>query len=286
MPLTHYSCTNCGAWHQYFATPPACFVCSDVRNALPEDGWNFLSAGQMRDREESGELKMTWKQVTDDVWMYTNSPLIGIGSSGFLVRRPEGNMAFEAAGWYTQPAIEHIRSLGGIATLSCSHPHGMGALWQLQKEFSPEVVMQKEGVRYTKAFDVHFPWDERLDLDEELSLHHVGGHYEGHNVLYYRREKALFCGDALKFDTDAQGTVHGLSCHKAFHKQIPLSHNEIRKYRDVFSTLDFTQAFTPFEHGPGVTTADALRLFDEQLSARRTSARAMPMGEAHRVSNG
>ena len=283
--LSHYSCTNCGAWHQHFATPPACFVCSDVRNALPEDGWNFLSAGQMRDREEISELTMTWRQVTDDIWMYTNNPLVGIGSSGYVIVRPEGNVAFEAAGWYTQAALAHIESIGGIATLTCSHPHGMGALWQLQNKFSPEVVMQKEGVRFTKAFDVHFPWDETLQLDEEISLHHVGGHYEGHNVLYYRKEKALFCGDALKFDTDERGDVHGISCHKAFHKQIPLSHDELRTYKRVIGALDFTQAFTPFEHGRGVTTGDAVQLFDEQLALRRTNAKAMQFAEVRRVKN-
>jgi hypothetical protein len=37
---------------------------------------------------------------------------------------------------------------------------------------------------------------------------------------------ALFAGDTLKFEIENGETV-GVSCHKAFHKQIPLSRKEI-----------------------------------------------------------
>ena len=41
MPLSPWTCTNCGHWQRWFATPPSCPVCTDVRNALPDDGWDF-----------------------------------------------------------------------------------------------------------------------------------------------------------------------------------------------------------------------------------------------------
>ena len=42
MPLRPYACANCGHWQRYFAPPPDCPVCTDTRNDLPEDGWQFL----------------------------------------------------------------------------------------------------------------------------------------------------------------------------------------------------------------------------------------------------
>ena len=51
MPLEHYTCTNCGFWQRYFAAPPDCPVCTDVRNDLPENGWEFVSANEMAERE-------------------------------------------------------------------------------------------------------------------------------------------------------------------------------------------------------------------------------------------
>jgi len=284
MTLAHWVCASCGGWQEDFARPAACFVCSDVRNALPEDGYVFTTADAMREREERSALAMVWRQVDEGIVMFSNEPAVGIGSRGYLLLRPGGNVGFEAASWYTEEALAYIASVGGIATLSCSHPHGMGALWQLQRRFSPEVVMQRDAVRFTKAFAVDYVYDDGLVLDEGLSLHLVGGHYEGQAVLHHAERRALFCGDALKFETDERGAITGLSCHKAFHKRIPLSHEELRTYRRVIGALDFDQAFSPFGHGPGITTADAVRLYDQQLASRRTSVAPFPLSRPRTTS--
>ena len=44
MTLAHWVCASCGGWQEDFARPAACFVCSDVRNALPQDGYVFTTA--------------------------------------------------------------------------------------------------------------------------------------------------------------------------------------------------------------------------------------------------
>ena len=72
----------------------------------------------------------------------------------------------------------------------------------------------------------------------------------------------------------------GLSCHKAFHKRIPLSHGELRFYLHVIGALDFNQAFSPFEHGPGVTTAKVVHFYTEQLSRPRPTTDAILFTEA------
>ncbi len=264
MPLKPYSCNNCGYWQRYFDVPPSCPVCSDVRNALPEDGWQFSTPEQL-----ARAHACSWKHATPEVVMFSNHPQIGIGSSGYLILSDTGNIAFEAAGWYSDEALAQIESLGGIHILSSSHPHGMGALYQLQDRFLPEhVVMQREGVRFTKALKVNYPFDEELELAPGITLYHVGGHYEGHSVLHHAPAKLLFAGDALKFEIDEAGDAKGVSCHKAFHNQIPLSHAEVRKYREVMQNLDFTQVFTPFEHVPHATREDALHLFDTHLAGK------------------
>lgn len=262
MPLTPFMCANCGSWQKYFATPPDCPVCSDVRNALPEDGWEFKTPAEV-----DLLVSTTWHQPTPGIVMFQNRPTVGIGPCGYLILHPEGNIAFEAAGWYSADALAHIQSLGGIRFLSASHPHGFGALWQLQDRFHPpHMVMQREAVRFTKAFRVNYPFDDECELMSGATLHYVGGHYEGQSVLYHEPTGSLFAGDSLKFELDAQGHATGVSCHKAFHNQIPLSHAEVRKYREVLGRLPFRQVFTPFEHVPHATREDAMRLFDAHLA--------------------
>lgn len=227
----------------------------------------------MREREKNGELTCSVREILPDIFQFSNAPQIGIGSSGYLIVRETGNIAFEAAGFHTQNALGFIAEKGGIDFLSSSHPHGFGALWQLQREFRPRIcAFQREAVQFTKALDVNFVFDDELQIDENTALYHVGGHYEGQSVLHLKREKLLFCGDALKVDADADGRAVGISCHKAFHKQIPLSKREIEKYREVIVPLEFTAVCTPFEFAPDATNDDARRLFDLQLAAAQTSA--------------
>ena len=204
------------------------------------------------------------------------TPRFGVDSHGWLLTYPDGNVAFEAAPCYDADALDAIAGLGGIAVLAASHPHGYGALWQLQQRFDPPLLIQKDDLQWTKAFRVTHPWDERHEIRPGLVLHHTGGHYEGHSILHDARRRAVFVGDALKLDLDENGRVKALSCHKAFHKQIPLSPDEARRYRAVFEQLDFDTVFTPFECAVGVPRAAVLELLDRMVDGG-ASTRPVPI---------
>lgn len=273
MPLSPYSCANCGAWQRYFTTPPACPICSDVRNDLPEDGWEFLTPAEVGAR-----LTCHRREVMAGLWEYWTTPRYGLDGHGWLLTAPEGNVAFEAAGFYDEAQLAHIAGLGGIAVAAASHPHGYGALHQLQDRFAPELLIQKRDLQWTKAFRVTRPYDEVHEIRPGLTLYRVGGHYEGQAVLHDAGRRALFAGDALKIDFAADGRAERLSCHKAYHKQIPLTPDEARHYRRVFERLEFDTVFTPFDHAPGIDTAAALRLLDEIIAHPDTHPRPIRPG--------
>ena len=266
MPLTHYACSNCGHWQIWFdhQDPLACPICTDTRNALPEDGWDFRT-------EADAQAMFTnhWKEVEPGLWGFWADPKFGLGATGWLLQREDGNVAFEGCPYYQPDAIEKIRELGGIRVLAASHPHGYGALWQLQREFDPVLTIHKGDIPYSKAFRVNCPADDVHEIAPGLTLRHVGGHYEGHSVLYDEHHRALFCGDSLKIELDADGaTPVAISCHKAFHYEIPLTRDELAKYVEVFSALPFKTALTPFEYAPGVTRELSLKLFAQQMAGR------------------
>ena len=260
MALSPYACSNCGHWQFYFAVPPHCPICSDVRNDLPEEGWDFRTPDALRPA-----LAHHRREVIPGVWEFWSTPRFGLDSHGWLLLQPDGNVAFEAAPFYDPASLEAIADLGGIRVLAASHPHGYGALWQLQQRFAPELLIQREDLQWTKAFRVTHPWDERHEIRPGLVLHHTGGHYEGHAVLHDAARGAVFVGDALKLELDPDGRALGLSCHKAYHKQIPLSPDEARRYRRVFEALDFDSVFTPFEYATGVPKRAVLELLDRMI---------------------
>jgi glyoxylase-like metal-dependent hydrolase (beta-lactamase superfamily II) len=277
MPLSYFACSNCGHWQHYFAPPPDCPVCTDTRNDLPEDGWDFRPEADV-----AGRLQGSWRSVGRDMVAFSTSPRFGLNGTGWLLLHPDGNVAFEAAPYYTPPMLAEIRRLGGIRYLSASHVHGYGALWQLQREFDPEILaIQREDLRMTKAFRVSWPFDDALELPTGQTLYHVGGHYEGQAVMHDPRRRTLFCGDAFKIDQDERGENLAMSTHKAFHKDIPLTPHELRRYRDVIGQLDFDTVCTPFEYGPGITPAMAAAVLEDGMRGP-PGVRHIPMDQLRR----
>ena len=262
MPLSHYACANCGFWQLYFASPPDCPVCTDVRNDLPGDGWRFLPEAEVAATHFGGA-----REVAPGLWAFTTTPNLGLAGSGWLIVRDGGNIAFEAAPYYSADMVHQLFVLGGIRFLSASHAHGYGALFQLQREFAPEVLaIQREDLHMTKAFRVNAPFDDQLELVPGYTLHHVGGHYEGQAALHDAVGRRLFCGDMFKVDQDSAGISQAVSSHKAFHKNIPLTHAELRDYRRAVAPLEFDAVLTPFEYAPEVDRSVALAVLDEALA--------------------
>ncbi len=272
MPLTYYACSNCGHWQRYFAVPPDCPVCTDTRNDLPEDGWDFRT-----EAEVAAALEGSWRTLPRDLVAFSTRPGFGLNGTGWLLLHPQGNVAFEAAPYYTPAMLDEIERLGGIRILAASHVHGYGALWQLQQAFDPEIVaIQREDLWLTKAFRVTWPYDEQLALPTGQTLRQVGGHYQGQAVLHDPARRMLFCGDAFKVDQDAAGASRAVSTHKAFHKAIPLTPDELRRYRAVIAPLDFDTICTPFEHAPGIDTAMAVAVLEDGMVAP-PAVRAIPI---------
>ena len=214
-----------------------------------------------------------WSEDGNGVVTFRNEPRLGtIGPNGYLVPHPAaGNVVFEVTGWVSDEALAFLEARGGVQVIAASHPHAYGALWRLQDRFpGAVVVVQTEDLPWTGAFRATRPFDERLELAPGLTLHHVGGHFAGQAVLFWASGNGgiLFAGDMVKFHFHASepGRVEGISTHKAFNRRVPMSHAEVRRYREVVAGLpEFGQVYTTFEHAPGGTRELALRLFDAQL---------------------
>ena len=262
--LPAYACTNCGHWQRWPAPGPlTCPVCADVRNALPEHGFEFVTEKQA-DELVTGH----WRPApVEGVTEFGTSPRFGLDSVGWVIETDAGLVGFECAPWYSDEALDELRRRGGLAVLAASHVHGYGALWKVQQELEPRTVcVGVKDLLWTKAFRVTWPADDVLELAPDLVLHRTGGHFDGHSVLHDRRRGVLFCGDSLKVDLDADGAPVALSAHKAFHAQIPLSHGELRDYLAVIGTLEFDTVATPFEMVPGVTTDNVVHLVQRLLA--------------------
>ena len=237
LDLPTYFCANCGFWQRHFERPTSCPLCIDARHVLPQRGWQFYDRAEAESR-----YPCFWGEVEPGVWRFWNDPVDGIGSSGYLLQTAGGNLAFEGCAVYSTAALDTIARLGGVQVLAASHPHSYGAIWQLQDRFNPELALHPGDLNWSAALCVNWPFDEQLEPLPGLELHLTAGHFDGHTVLFDRARKILFCGDCLKFELDRLDPRRAttISAHKAFVRGIPLTPNELRRYRDRLSRqLDF-----------------------------------------------
>ena len=272
-PSTRYPmhmCTNCAAWQAHFDPSGGCPVCLDYRHPLPQQGWRFASPTQV-----DAQTVTRWRALSQDVTYFWNEPAQAIGPGGYLVQTPQGNIAFEGASWMSDEAIEHVRRLGGVRWLSGSHAHVYGALWRLIEAFEPEVILHRDALGLSAHMPATWVYDERVQLTPRVSLHHTGGHMEGHTVMHVAPHQdntgVLYCGDALKFGVAEDGSAQWVSCHKAYDANIPLSLGEVRVYRALFEQLDFDAAYTPWEQVTHGAKAVSLQMLDAYVRAGRPS---------------
>ena len=273
LSLPAFFCENCGFWQRHFAVPDRCPLCIDARHVLPQQGWRFYNLADAERR-----YPCHWTEVEPGVWRFFNDPVDGIGSSGYLIQTPRGNLAFEGCAVYSEAALAFIDKLGGVKVLAASHPHSYGAIWQLQDRFDPELALHPGDLEWSSALCVTWPFDATLEPLPGIFLHLTAGHFAGHTVLYDAARRILFCGDCLKFELDLADPRRAttISAHKAFVRGIPLTPSELRGYREVFAPLDFVQTWTPFEQAANSGRREALALIDAML-ANRPHPRPVPL---------
>lgn len=244
LKLPAFVCRNCGFWQRSLEKPIDCPICKDYRHILPPNGWSFYDA-----KEAKQAYAMKWEEILPGVWHFWNDPVEGIGSHSYLIKNSAGNILFEGATIYSNEALEWISHLGGVRFASASHPHTYGALWQLQDFFDAHIALHTGDLGWSNAFQVTHPFDDQLFLCPTVRLIHAGVHFEGHSFLVNEDKKIVFCGDSMKFDFLANNlhSAIGISSHKSFVRNIPLSPSESAKYRNIFCQIDFDIAFSPFE---------------------------------------
>lgn len=249
LKLPAFVCRNCGFWQRNFTQPADCPVCKDYRHILPPDGWSFYNFEEAREK-----FVMHWEETFPGLWHFWNDPVDGIGSHSYLIQRGEGNVIFEGAAVYSQSALLHIASLGGVQFASASHPHTYGALWQLQDYFDANIAIHQADLQWTNAFQVTHPFDETFAFSTKCRLLHAGVHFHGQAFLSDDELGIIFCGDAMKFDMEpAQvSCAKGISAHKSFVRSIALTPKEIILYQAVFSQYKFKMVFSPFEQAHNV----------------------------------
>lgn len=228
--------------------PRRCEICEDERQYVPAGGQRWTTQTELA--AEGHRCEVT--ELEENLYAVTACPNVGIGQRGLLVRTGSGNLLWEPPGFLDQDAVDQVRALGGIAAISASHPHLVGASIQWSHAFGQiPVLVHEADQRWIRRPDpVIRLWPTTHELLPGLTLAHCGGHFRGSALAHWaagaERKGALLTGDTIGVGADRKS----VNAMRSYVNNIPLPEVAIRRimaavdpYRfdrmyDAWGTLD------------------------------------------------
>jgi hypothetical protein len=239
-----YLCAACGIQYDAAPSPPArCPVCEDSRVfgvALgPRQRWTSLERLRARHRNR-------FREIDPGVVSIAIEPQFSVGHHCVLVRAEGGNVLWDCISLVDDETIEAVREQGGISAIAISHPHFYGSMVEWSRAFGnvPIYLHAADREWVLRSDPVAVLWEgDRLELSDELTLVHCGGHFDGSAVLHRagRRDRAgcLLTSDTIAVQEDRESVTF---MHN-YPKQIPLPAPAILRILAAIEPLEFDRIY-------------------------------------------
>jgi hypothetical protein len=201
--MPHFICATCGTqFPESEIPPPACPICEDPRQWVPEDGQRWttmeeLAAEHRNVVREDGELTGIGTE-----------PSFAIGQRALLVPYDGRALMWDCITLVDDTAVDAVAARGGLAAIAISHPHYYSAMVEWARRFDCTVLLHADDEHWVVRPDPQIElWGgDSLDLGEGLTLLRCGGHFSGGTVLHWAAGAggagALLSGDIVQVIPD------------------------------------------------------------------------------------
>lgn len=237
-----YVCVTCGVQQRPTAQPPdRCPICEDERQYVRQSGQAWKTIDDLTARGHRIQLR----ELGPGLVGVGVDPPVGIGQRALLVRTPSGNFLWDCVGFIDAQAVETIRSWGGLAGISMSHPHFYGTCVEWSRAFGGAPihvpVADSEWVQYPDPAVTS--WEGTYQPLPGLTLIQCGGHFEGSAVLHWAEGAggagALLVGDTITVVPD----VRYVSFMRSYPNLIPLPSGAVRRILTALEGYPFDRIY-------------------------------------------
>ena len=240
-----YICTTCGIQYaDSVEPPPNCPICEDERQFVNLDGqsWTTLQ-----------ELKLTHRNVLNPLELglteIVTEPKFALGQRALLVQSPEGNVLWDCVSLVDDATITAVKALGGISSLSMSHPHMYGSMVEWSHAFgnAPIRLHAAQERWVTRPDPVIAFWDEDVHpLNHQITLYRCGGHFTGSTLLHWSEGAggfgALFSSDTMYVAWDRRH----VSFMYSYINFIPLAASVVDHIMETVAPLKYDRIYGHF----------------------------------------
>jgi len=245
--MPKYICVTCG--HQYEDTrepPSKCLICEDERQYVNPEGQSWTTNNKLG--QDHSNIVMSLEPGLNGV---ATEPKFAIGQRALLIQAPNGNVLWDCVSLIDNATVEQIKALGGISALVLSHPHMFGSMVEWSHAFGDApIYLHTDLKQWVQRPDpVIKYWDEEThELDEGLTLHRCGGHFEGSTVMLWPEgadgSGVLLSGDTMFVAPDRRH----VSFMYSYPNYIPLAASTVDKIVDKVMPLKFDRIYGHFVH--------------------------------------
>ncbi|WP_106477341.1 MBL fold metallo-hydrolase [Phytohalomonas tamaricis] len=245
-----HMCETCGIQFAPSEKPPAyCPICEDERQYVGWSGQRWTTLDAMRHKGYSNVFK-----AFDDELRLSSlecTPSFGIGQRALIVQTDVGNLMWECVPYLAgQPTMDkqfkrELDALGGIDAIAISHPHFYSTMIEWAQVLNVPIYLHEDDAGWLIRRDDHVVlWtDEQHDLFGGLTLHRLGGHFKGSQVLHWAEgaqgRGALFTGDTIQVAQDRDW----VSFLYSYPNLIPLPASKVADMNAQVQRLEFDRIY-------------------------------------------
>lgn len=241
--MEFYICKTCGNQYAESDTAPAeCKICQDNRQYVGWDGQQWTTLETMW----KNDYKNIIRQIEPNLYGIGTKPGFAIGHRALLVITGKGNVLWDPVSYLDSETIEAVHKLGGIHSISASHPHFYTSMieWSHAFENAPIYLPHIDHNWIMRPNDTIDFYQDRAEILSEITVIRCGGHFPGSAVLYWSEGAdglgAMLTGDTIMVGMDRK-TV---SFMYSYPNLIPLSEKRIKKIVDQVRTLKFDRLYS------------------------------------------
>jgi hypothetical protein len=223
--VSAYVCVTCGTqFAESAAPPPACPICDDPRQYVPEEGQRWTTLDELRTDHRNVV------RAEEELTGIGTEPSFAIGQRALLVPLGEGNLMWDCVTLIDDESAAEVERRGGLAAIAISHPHYYSGMVEWARAFGCPIHLHAADRRWIMRPDPAVePWDgETKELGDGLTLIRGGGHFAGGTVLHWaggaHGRGALLSGDIVQVIPD-RGHVGFMY---SYPNLIPLPESEVR----------------------------------------------------------
>ncbi|MCM3664798.1 MBL fold metallo-hydrolase [Mesobacillus subterraneus] len=241
--MDHFICNTCGVQYEKSAHyPEICSICSDERQYVNPEGQSWTTLNKMIDSSNYANKIINHE---DGLYSITTTPAFAIGQTAYIVQNPGFNIMWDCITYIDDQTVEEIKHIGGIDAIALSHPHYYSTQVEWAERFNTVIYIHEDDRQWvTRPSERIIFWSgEFLELDEGVTLHRLGGHFDGGTVLHWKKEQGvLLTGDIIQVVADRQW----VSFMYSYPNLIPLPATQVKEIAAKVKKLKYEKLYNAF----------------------------------------